>query len=165
VNSLPATEGHKPRVFESLAALEPLVGEDIAVSAWIEVSPERIAKFAEATDDYQWIHLDAERAARESPFGGVIAHGFLTLSLLAPLKYSAIDIRGVAMAVNYGANRVRFPAPLRAGTRVQGRFKLLKFEPIEGGAQLTWESTVIEEGATKPCCVAETITRCYTERR
>jgi acyl dehydratase len=153
------------RVFGSLAELEALVGQDVAASGWMEVSPERIAKFAEATDDYQWIHLDAERAARESPFGGVVAHGFLTLSLLAPLKASAVTINGVSMALNYGANRVRFPAPLRAGRRVQGRFKLLKFEPIEGGAQLTWESTVIEEGATKPCCVAESITRCYTERR
>lgn len=141
--------------------LPGMVGREIGVSPWMEVSAERIKAFADATGDHQWIHLDAERAARESPYGGIVAHGYLTLSLIPALRVSALTIEGVGMAINYGTNRVRFPAPLRAGRRVRGQFTLASFEPIEGGAQLTINATVTEEGAAKPCCVAELVTRMY----
>lgn len=137
------------------------VGQEIGVSPWMEVTAERIKAFADATDDHQWIHLDAERAARESPYGGVVAHGFLTLSLIPALRASALTIEGVRMAINYGTNKVRFPAPLRAGRRVRGHFTLASLEPVEGGAQVVIKATVIEEGAAKPCCVAEVVTRLY----
>ena len=149
------------RVIAGLEELRALVGQEIGVSPWMEVSAERIKAFADATDDHQWIHLDAARAARESPYGGVVAHGYLTLSLIPALRAAAVTIDGIRMGINYGTNRVRFPAPLRAGRRVRGQFTLASFEPIEGGAQLTLNATVIEEGAAKPCCVAEVVTRLY----
>ena len=150
----------KPRVVH-YGDLRAMVGQELAVSPWMTVTAERIRAFADATDDHQWIHLDAERAKRESPFGGVVAHGYLTLSLLPALRASALAIDGVRMAVNYGSNRVRFPAPLLAGRRVRGTFALAALEPVEGGAQLTIQATVSEEGAAKPCCVAEILTRLY----
>jgi acyl dehydratase len=148
----------------ALEELGGLVGHEIAVSDWLEVSRERIAAFADATGDHQWIHVDAERAARESPYGEVVAHGFLTLSLIPALRASAMSIGGIGMAVNYGLNRVRFPAPLRAGRRVRAQFVLAAFEPIEGGAQVVMQATVTEDGAGKPCCVAELVTRLYGAR-
>jgi len=161
--SLKTPDGTDPAfVIAGLDELRGLVGKEIGVSPWMEVSAERIAAFADATGDHQWIHLDAERAARESPYGGVVAHGFLTLSLIPALRASAMRIEGVRMAINYGANRVRFPAPLRAGRRVRGHFTLAAFEPIEGGAQILTQATVTEEGAAKPCCAAELVTRLYT---
>ena len=150
-----------PRVIPTLDALAALVGTEVGVSDWVDVSAGRIAAFADATDDHQWIHLDIERAKRESPYGTVVAHGYLTLSLIPAMRASAMEIRGVSMAVNYGANRVRFPAPVRAGGRIRASFVLAGFEPIENGAQLTWTATVTEEGASKPCCVAELLSRCY----
>jgi len=152
---------HELRVIATLDALAALVGTEVGVSDWIEVSAERIAAFADATGDHQWIHLDVERAKRESPYGTVVAHGYLTLSLIPVMRASAMEIRGVSMAVNYGANRVRFPAPVRAGKRIRASFVLAACEPIENGAQLTWTATVTEEGASKPCCVAELLSRCY----
>ena len=149
------------RVIQHLEDLRGLVGHEVAVSDWIDVSQQRIERFAEATGDRQWIHVDAERAARESPFGGPVAHGFLTLSLVAPLMASALEVKNVRMAVNYGLNRVRFPAPVRSGRRVRASFTLQEFQPIEGGAQLTWQASVAEEAADKPCCVAELVARCY----
>jgi len=149
-------------VIHGLEALKGLVGQELGTSAPMEVSAERIAAFADATGDHQWIHLDAERAAKESPYGGVVAHGFLTLSLIPALRASALTIEGVRMAVNYGSNRVRFPAPLRAGRRIRGQFTLQSYEPIEGGAQVVILATVIEENASKPCCVAELVTRMYS---
>ena len=149
------------RVIQGLDALKSLVGQDLGTSPPMEVSGERIAAFADATGDHQWIHLDAARAAKESPYGGVVAHGFLTLSLIPALRASAVTIEGIRMAVNYGSNRVRFPAPLRAGRSIRGRFTLQSFEPIEGGAQVVIQATVIEENAAKPCCVAELVTRMY----
>ena len=151
----------KARVIPGLDALRGLVGQEIGTSDWMEVSTERIAAFADATGDHQWIHLDAERAARESPYGGVVAHGYLTLSLIPALRASAVRIDGIRMAINYGANRVRFPAPLRAGRRVRATFVLAEYEAIEGGAQVVLKATVMEEGAGKPCCVAELVTRLY----
>ena len=144
--------------FATLAELEPLVGEHIADSDWIEVTQERIQLFADATNDHQWIHVDPERA-RAGPFGTTIAHGFMTLSLLPEMSASAMQILNTRMGVNYGLNRVRFPAPVPAGSRLRGRFKLLKFEPLEGGAQLTFEVRMEREGADKPVCIAESVGR------
>jgi acyl dehydratase len=144
---------------ESPAALREHVGREVAVSDWLEVTQERINLFAEATGDRQWIHTDPERAARESPFGQAIAHGFLTLSLLSELGRTAMSVGGVRMGINYGLNRVRFVAPVPAGSRVRGRFKLAALEEIKGGVQATWEVTVEREGGSKPCCAAEWLVR------
>jgi len=149
------------RSFATLAELRPLVGQELAVSDWITVTQERIQLFADATGDHQWIHLDAERA-RGGPFGTTIAHGFLTLSLLPELAASAFAVLDTKMGVNYGLNRVRFPAPVPSGSRLRGRFKLLAWEPLEGGAQLTVEVTMEREGGDKPVCVAESVGRRYT---
>jgi acyl dehydratase len=149
------------RHFARLADMAHLVGKEIAVSAWIVVDQSRIDRFAEATDDHQWIHVDRARAA-EGPYGATIAHGYLTLSLLPRLMAEAYSVDDVRMGVNYGSNRVRFPAPLPAGSRVRAHFKLLAFEPIEGGAQLVIESTIEREGHAKPVCVAEQVVRKYT---
>jgi acyl dehydratase len=149
------------RRFAHLADLAALVGQEFAQSSELLVDQARIDAFAQATEDRQWIHIDAVRAA-SGPFGATIAHGFLTLSLLPPLMASAFAIDDVRMGVNYGANRVRFPAPVPAGSRVQARFKLLSFEPLDGGAQLTIEATVQRVGHGKPVCVAEQVVRQYT---
>jgi len=149
------------RSFEHLADLAPLVGQEIALSDWITVDQHRINLFADATGDHQWIHLDAERAAK-GPFGTTIAHGFLTLSLLPEMSASAMEVRDTRMGVNYGLNKVRFPAPVPSGSRLRGRFKLLAYEPLEGGAQLTVEVTMEREGSNKPVCVAESLARRYT---
>ena len=149
------------RTFATLAELKPLVGQELAVSDWITVTQERIGLFADATGDHQWIHVDAERA-RAGPFGTTIAHGFLTLSLLPEMAASAFAVLDTRMGVNYGLNRVRFPAPVPSGSRLRGRFKLLAWEPLEGGAQLTVEVTMEREGADKPVCVAESVGRRYT---
>ena len=148
------------RSFATLAELEPLVGEEIAVSDWIVVTQERIQLFADATGDHQWIHLDPERA-KAGPFGATIAHGFLTLSLLPEMSAHAFEVRDTKMGVNYGLNRVRFPAPVPSGSRLRGRFKLLAFEPLEGGAQITMEVKMEREGSDKPVCVAESVGRRY----
>jgi acyl dehydratase len=151
-----------PFIVPGLEALPGLVGKELGISPWMEVTAERIAAFADATDDHQWIHLDAARAAKESPYGGVVAHGFLTLSLIPALRAATLTIEGVRMAINYGTNRVRFPAPLRAGRRIRGEFRLVSCDPIEGGVQAVIQATVVEENATKPCCVAELVTRLYS---
>ena len=146
------------RTFAKLADLQPLVGQHIADSDWIEVTQERIQLFADATNDHQWIHVDVERA-KAGPFGAPVAHGFMTLSLLPEMGASAMEVLDTRMGVNYGLNRVRFPAPVPAGSRVRGRFKLLGFETIEGGAQLTFEVLMEREGSDKPVCVAESVGR------
>lgn len=147
--------------FARLADLQALVGQVLAESDWITVDQDRIQQFAEATGDHQWIHVDPARAAA-GPFGAPIAHGFLTLSLLPLMGEQAFAVDDVRMGVNYGLNRVRFPAPVRAGSRVRGHFKLLSYEPLEGGAQLTLEVSIEIEGQPKPACVAESVTRRYT---
>jgi acyl dehydratase len=144
--------------FAKLDDLRPLVGETIGTSDWITVDQARIDQFAQATGDHQWIHIDPARAAA-GPFGAPIAHGFLTLSLLPLMGETAFDIADVRMGVNYGLNRVRFPNPVRVGSRVRGHFKLLAWEPLEGGAQLVAEVTVELEGVAKPACVAESVSR------
>jgi len=143
-----------------LANLQQRVGEELAVGDWITVDQPMIDKFAEATGDHQWIHIDPARAAK-GPFGTTIAHGFLTLSLLPRLAESALKVEDVRMGVNYGLNRVRFPAPVPVGSRLRARMKLLSYEPIEGGAQLTMQVTMEREGSDKPVCVAETLSRRY----
>jgi acyl dehydratase len=148
------------RRFEHLADLQTLVGQEVAVSDWITIDQGRIDRFADATGDHQWIHVDPARAAA-GPFGTTVAHGFLTLSILPELSASAIEIADARMGVNYGLNRVRFPAPVPSGSRVRGRFRLLAYEPIEGGAQITMEVTMEREGGGKPVCVAESVARRY----
>ncbi len=147
--------------FEHLADLQPLVGQELGVSEWVSVEQQRIDQFAEATGDHQWIHIDPVRAAA-GPFKTTVAHGFLTLSLLPEMSASAFEVRDTRMGVNYGLNRVRFPAPVPSGSRLRGRFKLLSYEPIEGGAQLTVEVTMEREGSPKPVCVAESVARRFT---
>ena len=144
--------------FEHLVDLQPLVGQEVGVSEWITVDQKRIDLFADATGDHQWIHVDPVRAAA-GPFGATVAHGFLTLSLLPEMSASAFEVRDTRMGVNYGLNRVRFPSPVPCGSRLRGRFKLLSYEPIEGGAQMTVEMTMEREGSTKPVCVAESVAR------
>ena len=148
------------RSFETLGGLQALVGQDIGVSDWMRIEQARVDEFARATGDHQWIHTDPARAAA-GPFGATIAHGFLTLSLVPMLLDQAFRIDDVRMGVNYGLNRVRFTAPVRVGSRVRGAFKLLAFEPLEGGAQLTIGATIELEGSAKPACVAETVSRRY----
>jgi acyl dehydratase len=148
------------RSFETIAAMKELVGQEIGVSEWITVTQERIQLFADATRDHQWIHLDAERA-KAGPFGATIAHGFFTLSLLPEMSFSAFEVRDTRMGVNYGLNKVRFPAPVPSGSRLRGRFKLVDYEPLEGGAQLTVQVTMEREGSDKPVCVAESLSRRY----
>jgi len=150
------------REIASLAELKSLVGQEVAVSEWVEITQERVNLFADATDDHQWIHLDVERSRRESPYGGTVAHGFLTLSLLPMLMERSIRMKDVRMGVNYGLNKVRFPAPVPVGSRIRGRMKLLAIEDIEGGVQMTWQVTMEREGGDKPVCVAESISRRYS---
>jgi acyl dehydratase len=147
--------------YDTLASLQALVGQEIGTSDWVAISQARIDQFAEATGDHQWIHTDPVRAAA-GPFGTTVAHGFLTLSLVPLLFDSGFAIADVKMGVNYGLNRVRFTAPVPAGGRVRGQFKLLSYEPLPGGAQLTVQVTIELEGSAKPACIAETVSRRYT---
>jgi len=144
----------------NLQSLQTRVGDELAVGDWVTVDQAMIDKFAEATGDHQWIHVDPERAAK-GPFGTTIAHGFLTLSLLPRLAQSALQVEDVRMGVNYGLNRVRFPAPVPAGSRLRARLKLLGYEPLDGGAQLTMQVTMEREGSERPVCVAEAVSRRY----
>lgn len=148
------------RKFVSLEELAACLGQDVGTSEWITITQQHIDEFAEATGDRQWIHVDPVRAAA-GPFGSTIAHGFLTLSLLPQMADTAIELGGVRMGVNYGLNKVRFPAPVPVGSRLRGHFKLVSFEPIEGGAQITMEVTMEREGSAKPVCVAESLSRRY----
>jgi acyl dehydratase len=147
--------------FESAAAVHAAAGQEVCVTDWVAVTQERIDRFAEATGDFQWIHVDVERARRASPFGGTIAHGFLTLSLLGKFYE---DYLGAALpfcdtGINYGLNRVRFTQPVLAGSKVRGRLRLSKVEDVAGGLQLTFGVTFEVEGADRPACVAESVVR------
>ena len=150
------------RIIASLEELKQLIGQEVAVSDWLVITQERVQQFADATGDHQWIHLDVERSRAESPYGGTIAHGFLTLSLLPMLMASSLQMSDVKMGVNYGLNKVRFPAPVPVGSQLRARIVLLSVEDIMGGAQLVWPVTIEREGGDKPVCVAESITRRYT---
>jgi acyl dehydratase len=142
--------------------LADFVGAE-AVSAWVEVPQELITAFADASGDRQWIHVDPDRARAEGPYGTTVAHGFLSLSLMSRLLRDAIRFEaGPRLAINYGLNKVRFPAPLPAGSRVRGRFTLAAVEPVAGGAlQATWSAAIECDGSEKPCCVAEWLVRYY----
>jgi acyl dehydratase len=144
-----------------LDELKSHVGQEIGVSDWHEVTQEAINEFAEVTGDHNWIHVDPERA-RETPFGGTIAHGYYTLSLAPMFSYAMLSIEGFAFGVNYGLNRVRFPAPLPVGSRVRMRMKLASVDDIPGGAQITNELTFETEDGDKPVCIAESLARVYT---
>ncbi len=149
------------RTFESLAELSVLVGHEVALSAWLTVTQEQVDLFAQATGDHQWIHVDGEKA-RAGPFGGPIAHGFLTLSLIPRFFEMAMDIRNIRMGVNYGLNKVRFTSPVPVGSRLRARMKLLACEGIDNhGMHMTWLITVEREGSEKPACIAESVTRRY----
>jgi acyl dehydratase len=151
-----------PAKIASIDALKDSIGREIAVSDWIVVTQERIAEFAEATGDRQWIHLDRERAQKESPYGTTIAHGFLTLSLLSFLMQNAIQFEQAGRrAINYGLNRVRFPSAVRAGSRIRGRFALAAFKDHGDAVELVLSVTVECEGSDKPACVAEWVVRHY----
>ena len=149
------------KTFQTLSELAACIGQEVAVSDWLTITQEQVNLFAEATGDHQWIHVDPEKA-RAGPFGGPIAHGFLTLSLLPKFFESSLEIVQSRMGVNYGLNRVRFTAPVPVGSRLRARLKLLACEPIDNeGQQMTWEGTVEREGATRPVCVAESLVRRY----
>ncbi len=150
---------------EVLDQLQSQVGEETHVSDWVEIDQERIDQFAEATGDHQWIHVDVERAKEESPYKGPIAHGFLTLSMLPLLTGSVSEEKpaypGLKLAVNYGLNRVRFPAPVPAGSHIRARSTLKEVTEVKGGLQVIREVTVDVKGGEKPACFAETVSRLY----
>ncbi|PWW47854.1 acyl dehydratase [Melaminivora alkalimesophila] len=149
------------KTFRSYSEVLAAVGQEIAVTDWIEVTQAQIDQFAQATGDHQWIHTDPARAA-QGPFGATIAHGFLTLSLLPRFMEQAFDVEGAKMGVNYGLNRVRFPSPVPAGSRLRARLSLAAAEAIEpDGVQMTWLVSVEREGGDKPACVAEALVRSY----
>jgi acyl dehydratase len=150
-------------VLESLQSLKDYVGREIATTAWLSVTQERIQQFAEATGDHQWIHVDPERARRESPYGAAIAHGFLTLSLMSHFLREAIELpSNVRQTINCGLNRVRFPAPVRAGEKIRARVRLQSCRELPDSVEAVFGITIETEGAEKPCCVAEWILRYYS---
>ena len=152
-----------PLVVNNPQSLKELVGREIGVTEWLRVGQERIALFAEATEDRHWIHLDVARASQESPYGTTIAHGFLTLSLLSHFLKSAIQIQsGVRLAVNYGLNRVRFPEAVQANSRIRARVALLAFKKLSDSVEATYGVTIEREQSEKPACVAEWIIRYYS---
>ena len=151
-----------PLVLDKPESLKDYAGKEVAVTGWMPVEQERISRFADVTDDRQWIHVEPERAAKESPYGATVAHGFLTLSLLSRFLMQSIRVEGIRMGVNYGLNKVRFPAPVTAGSKIRARFTLQSVEDIKGGLQAVWDVVIECEGSEKPCCVAEWLIRYYT---
>ncbi|MBZ5504543.1 MAG: MaoC family dehydratase [Acidobacteriia bacterium] len=149
-------------ILDSPDALKDLLGQEIAVTSWFNITQERIQQFADATLDHQWIHVDVDRARRESPFKAPIAHGFLTLSLLPHFMHEALEIRqGVRLGVNYGLNRLRFVSPVPAGSNIRARIVLQSLKDVPDGMEAVFNITVELEGAPKPCCVAEWVVRYY----
>ena len=147
---------------EDINALKPLEGQELPPTDWFVLSQERIQKFADATEDRQWIHIDENRASRESPYGGTIAHGFLTLSLLSHFSAQSIRVnRGVGMRINYGLNRVRFPSPVRSGSAIRARFGLTSVRESPEFVDVIFSATIECRGAEKACCIAEWIVRYY----
>jgi len=140
--------------------LKKLAGSDLGTSAWIDVTQERINTFADATGDHQWIHVDPEKAA-EGPFGAPIAHGYLTLSLFIPLFTELLDVQGVTTKVNYGLNKVRFPSPVKVGSKIRLVARLAEVEDVPGGVQITVDGTIEIEGGTKPAAVLQSLSRFY----
>ena len=148
----------------TLDDLQAITGQEIHVTEWLAVTQDRIDLFAEATEDPQWIHIDQDRAQRESPYGTTISHGFLTLSMLSHLSRNVLSIDDRRMRVNYGLNRVRFPAAVREGSKIRGRFTLQSVKPFGEGSDLTFAVIIELAGSEKPCCVAEWIVRYYAAR-
>ena len=146
---------------EGISGFRQLAGQHVAVSDWLSITQQRIDTFADATDDHQWIHVDADKAARESPYGGTVAHGFLTLAMLPAMLVNALHMADMKMGLNYGLNKVRFPAPVKVGSRVRARMAISAIDDIAGGAQVEWLMTVEREGGDKPVCVAEFLMRRY----
>ena len=141
--------------------LNDIIGQEM-VSPWRDVTQDQVTQFADITGDRQWIHVDADRAGRESAFGGTIAHGFFTLALASRLLRDAVGaIDGARMGINYGLNKVRFPAPLPTGSRVRGRCTLQRIDAVDGGVQATWSVLIERDGSDKPCCAAEWLVRYY----
>lgn len=150
-------------VVENLHSLAGFVGREIGTTEWFTVAQDRIQQFAEITEDRQWIHVDPERAQRDSPYATTIAHGFLTLALLSHFLRQAIQIgSGVRMSVNYGLNRVRFPSPVPAGSRIRAHFRLQALTDIADGMEATFSVVIDRENSEKPCCVAEWVMRYYS---
>jgi acyl dehydratase len=149
------------RIVNGLMELSALVDQEVAVSDYLEVTQSRIDQFAEATEDRQWIHTDVARAQQESAYGGTIAHGFLTLSLLAHFLQQSIQIDNIRMSINYGLNSLRFPAVVLAGTKIRARFTLASLQQLGDATQAVWKVTVEAAEAKKPCCVAEWLVRYY----
>lgn len=146
----------------SVAELEALVGKHVGYSEWLEITQQRVDTFADATDDHQWIHIDAERAAA-GPFGTTIAHGFLTLSLIIPMWSEILHFDGVRLGINYGLNKVRFPSPVPVGSRIRTGATLISVETVaDGSAQIVVDFVVEREGAEKPCCIAQGVYRFYS---
>jgi acyl dehydratase len=145
----------------TLAELPGLTGTELGTSDWVEVTQERVNLFADATGDHQWIHVDVERANRESPFGGPIGHGYLTLSLLIPMWSQVLVVTDVGMAVNYGLNKVRFPAPVPVGSKLRLTATLKDVEEVAGGLQITATAVIEREGGDKPVCIAEPVFRFF----
>ena len=155
------TAASTPARFNTIADLAPMAGREIAASDWLAVTQAKIDEFAAATDDRQWIHVDVERAKREAPSGRTIAHGFLIVSLLAPLFENTIMVGGTSASINYGFNKLRFTGPVMSETRIRARFTLAGYDAVQGGAQLTWAVTIEREGEEKPALVAEWLMRRY----
>jgi acyl dehydratase len=152
------------RVIDGVAELRGLVGQEVGVSDWFTLTQERINAFAEVTEDRQWIHCDVDRARADSPYGTTVAHGFLTLSLLSHLLWQAVRVRGpFSRVINYGLNRVRFPAAVPAGGRIRARCALQAVEEVPGAFQITWVVTMECEGQPKPVMVAESLSRFYSD--
>jgi acyl dehydratase len=149
--------------FDSTQALVALVGQEVAVSDWIEIDQARINAFADATMDHQWIHVDAERCRRESPYGVPVAHGFLTVSLIPGMVERSLRLTHGGIVINYGLNKVRFPGPVPVGGRVRGRMLLASSEQFDGGVQLVWQVSIEREGGARPVCAAEMLLRVYDE--
>jgi acyl dehydratase len=145
----------------TLDKLSGFSGQEIAVTDWLEITQERINQFADATDDHQWIHIDRQRAQRESPYGTTIAHGFLTLSLVPKFLKGSIQISDLRMAINYGLNGVRFPSAVRAGSHIRARIVLQSIRDVADGNEATYVITIECQGSQKPCCVAEMLARYY----
>ena len=148
----------------TMAELPSLKGKELGTSPWIEITHERVNTFADATDDHQWIHVDVERAKKESPFGGPVAHGYLTLSLLIPLWSHVLTVTDATAVVNYGLNKVRFPSPVPVGGRIRLTATLTAVEEVKGGLQVTVSAVIELEGGAKPACVAEPIFRFYAPK-
>ncbi len=161
---MPAPTGYSGgmKTFATLADLVACQGQDVAISDWLHMTQERVVRFADATSDHQWIHVDAERA-RGGPFGTTIAHGFLTLSLIPHFLEIALRVEGLRMVVNYGLNKVRFTAPVPVGSRIRAHLHLLTVQTVDAdGLQIGWKITMELEGAPKPACVAEALVRYYS---